>query len=179
MRGKFMMYSYSDNYLAYTLVLGQDELLAALRAAIANGGVPDTYANGFTRYAAREYPFALMDSGYYATAVKRGIPAKFVSLDASFNSNHHLTVPIHAAHPNAAKLLAAVLVGPEGQRIAENVIGTGNRYYESSTEYRLEQEARAAGLPDFSWTQPAAVDLARSPRSAELRKQIDDILQGG
>jgi ABC-type Fe3+ transport system substrate-binding protein len=153
--------------------------LATLRAAIANGGVPDTYANGFTRYAAREYPISLMDSGYYATAVKRGIPAKFVSLDSSFNSNHHLTVANRAAHPNAAKLLAAVLVGPEGQRIAENAIGTGNRFYESSAEYRLEQEARAAGLPDFSWAQPAGVELARSPRAPELRKQIDDILNGG
>jgi hypothetical protein len=72
-----------------------------------------------------------------------------------------------------------VLVGPEGQRIAENAIGTGNRFYESSAEYRLEQEARAAGLPDFSWALPAGVELARSPRAPELRKQIDDILNGG
>src|SRR5262249_36283340 len=82
--GRFMLYSYNNNYVAYTLVLDKDEALSALRGAVRNGGVADIYSNIFTRYAAREYPLVLLESSYYATVVARGIPARFISLDASF-----------------------------------------------------------------------------------------------
>jgi iron(III) transport system substrate-binding protein len=178
-RGRFMLFTYTGSHALSTLVLGREEALAALRAAVRNGAVVDTYANNFTRFAAKEYPLVGMDSSYYATALRRGIPAKFIHLDYASNSEHHLSVPKRVAHPNAARLLAAVIAGPEGQRVSEETVGTGNYYYETSLEYRIAEEARAAGLPRITWFDPAAMDLARSPQLAELEKEIATILQGG
>jgi hypothetical protein len=110
----------------------------------------------------------------------RGIPARFVSLDFAYNSDTHVVVPRKVAHPNAAKLVAAVMAGPEGQRIADEQLGVGNRYYENSLEYGLEEEARAAGLSSFSWADAPreVLDLLFSPQAPELEREIDTILKG-
>src|SRR5262249_2821112 len=84
------------------------------------------------------------------------------------------------AHPNAAKLLAAVLVGPEGQRIAEGQVGYSSRYYEGSEDARIEQAARAAGFSSFTWMEsPEAKAMALSPEGRELQREIERIIQGG
>jgi hypothetical protein len=43
---------------------------------------------------------------------------EFTLLDFADTTSHQLSVPRRAAHPNAAKLLAAIITGPEGQRIS-------------------------------------------------------------
>jgi ABC-type Fe3+ transport system substrate-binding protein len=179
LRGKLMLYNYTQSYLAYVLRLGREPTFAALRAAVQGGAPADTYANGYTRYAAREYPVVLTSSSSYYRAVGAGLPAKFVSLDFALETQHHMAVARRVAHPNAARLLAAVLAGPEGQRIAAQYIEGANRYYENSTEYRLQEEARAAGLPAFRWTEdPQAAALLLSPEGQSIQRDIDGILQG-
>jgi hypothetical protein len=84
------------------------------------------------------------------------------------------------AHPNAARLLAATLVGPEGQRIAERQLGFGSRYYEGSGDYKIEQAALAAGFPTFSWHEnPDVGEFTLSPEGLELQREIDQIFHGG
>jgi ABC-type Fe3+ transport system substrate-binding protein len=180
LRGKVMLWEYAAPYLNWVIKLGREETLTALRGAMRNGAVPDTYANEHTRFAAKEYPLVLISSTFYQTARARGIPARFVSLDFAYNSDTHVVVPRKVAHPNAAKLLAAVMAGPEGQRIADEQLGVGNRYYENSLEYGLEEEARAAGLSSFSWADAPreVLDLLFSPQAPELEREIDSILKG-
>ena len=85
-----------------------------------------------------------------------------------------------AAHPNAAKLLAAVLAGPEGQRIQEEVLGVASRYYPNTRESKLEEEALSAGLPSFSWADsPDAISFALSPEGEATVREMERILQGG
>jgi ABC-type Fe3+ transport system substrate-binding protein len=179
-RGKLMLYNYGQNYLAYRYNIGAEPTLAAVRGAVRNGATADTYANGFTRYAAKEFPLVLTSSSIYHRAGPLGVPARFTSLDFSFETEHHISVARKAAHPNAARLLGALLASPEGQRIAAKYVETGNRYYESSAEYQLEQEARAAGLPSFRWTQqPAATELLLSPEGQSFQSEVSRILSGG
>ena len=160
--------------------LGREQTLAALRAAIQNGAVTDIFANEFTRFVAKEYPMVTIAGSFYHAARLRGAPAAFAPLDFSYNTDHHVAVPKKAAHPNAAKLLAAVLVGPEGQRIAEGQIGIGNRYYEGSLDHQLEAAAAAAGFPSFVWWEDHEVrTLTLSPEGQELQREIDRIFKGG
>jgi iron(III) transport system substrate-binding protein len=179
-RGKFMLWQYSSAYIPWVVHLGRDQTLAALRAAMQNGAVADTFANEFTRFTAKEYPMIANIGSYYYTAQLRGVPSAFTPLDLSSNADHFVVVPRKAAHPNAAKLLAAVLAGPEGQRIAEALVGYSSRYYEGSADARLEQAARAAGFPSFVWWESAeAKAIALSPEGQEIQKEIERVLQGG
>jgi hypothetical protein len=151
-----------------------------LRAAMQNGAVAATFVDEFTRFAAKEYPMVMNIGSYYVTAQLQGLPAAFAPLDFSSNADHFLGVPKRAAHPNAAKLLAAVPVGPEGQRIAWEQVGYSSRYYEGSADYRLEQAARAAGFPSFTWwDNPEVKALSVSAEGLELQREIDRILKGG
>jgi ABC-type Fe3+ transport system substrate-binding protein len=179
LRGKLMLHNYTQSYLAYVYRMGREPTFAALRAAVQSGAPADTYANGYTRFAAKEYPIVLTSSSYYHRALATGVPAKFASVDFSLETQHHLAVARRAARPNAARLLAAVLAGPEGQRIAAQYIEGANRYYESSVEYRLQEEARAAGLSAFRWTEDAqAMALLLSPEGQATQREIEGILQG-
>jgi ABC-type Fe3+ transport system substrate-binding protein len=179
-RGRVMMYQYTSSYLPYVVRLGKEPTFAALREVIQNGAVTDIFANEFTRFVAKEYPMATVAGSFYHAARLRGVPAAFGSLDFSYNTDHHLAIPKKAAHPNAAKLLVAVLVGPEGQRIAEAQIGIGNRNYEGSLDHQLEAAALAAGFPTFHWWSDQEVrDLSLSPEGLELQREIEQIFKGG
>jgi iron(III) transport system substrate-binding protein len=179
-RGRYMVFVTPTTYLPWVVQLGREETLAALRAAVQNAGGADTLPGQFTRYTAKEYPMILVTGSFYLTAQLRGIPARFTPLDVSINSDHHVSVARRAAHPNAAKLLAAVLAGPEGQRISAESVGVGTRYYPDSSDSKLEAEARGAGFPSFSYKDhPEAITFALSPEGQELIREMDRILQGG
>lgn len=179
-RNKVIMMQYTTSYVPYAMKLGREPTLAALRGAMQNGAVTDIFANEYTRYAAKEYPLAVIDGTYFLTAQLKGIPAAWAPLDFSYNSEHFVAVGKKVAHPNAARLLAAVLVGPEGQRIAEAQLGFGSRYYEGSGDYKIEQAALAAGFPTFSWQEsPDVGEFSLSPEGLELQREINQIFQGG
>jgi ABC-type Fe3+ transport system substrate-binding protein len=179
-RGKFMLFNTATTYLPIILQLGREPALAAFRAAMQNGASADTLPNEFTRYAAKEYPMIVVTGSFYLTAKLRGIPAAFIPLDVSSNADHQVLVARRAAHPNAAKLLAAVLAGPEGQRIEGEHIGVGSRYYADSREAHLEQEALAAGFASFTWVDnPDGLAFALSPEGEALMRELDQVLKGG
>ncbi|HEY7061186.1 MAG TPA: extracellular solute-binding protein [Chloroflexota bacterium] len=179
-RGKFMLFNTPGTYFPLFFQLGNDAALAALKAAVQNSAGTDTLPNEFTRFAAKEYPMVLETGSFYLTAGLRGIPAKFMPLDVSSNSDHQTLVARRAVHPNAAKLLAAVLAGPEGQRIQAESTGVGARYYPDSADARMEQDARAKGFPTFAWSEnPDKLDWAVSPEGEALSRQIDEVLKGG
>src|SRR5712692_5639201 len=145
-----------------------------------NGTLSGTYFDIQTRLGAKEVAMGTVSSIIYGSARLRGMPGSYTLLDFASDQAHHVSVPRRAAHPNAAKLIAAVLVGPEGQRIAAEYIGASNRYYSGSSEQRLAEQAKTMGMPEFSWwTEPGAMEYLVSPSSEEVRKEIATILQGG
>jgi len=142
--------------------------------------VVDIWPNHLTRFAAKEYPLSFIGVTFHHVAQARGIPSRFSPLDFSMNTEHHVSVARKAAHPNAARLLAAVLAGPEGQSISAEHIGVGNLHYANTRESQLEDEARAAGFPSFSWRDnPDGLTFMLSPEGAELIREIDLVLKGG
>ena len=179
-RGKVMLAPSATIYMPWVILQGREETLATLRAAVQNAGLVDTYPNQFTRFAAKEYPLSATGVTFHHIALARGIPSRFTPLDFSANTDHHVSVARRAVHPNAAKLLAAVLAGPEGQRIQAEYIGVGSRYYQNTRENELEDEALAAGFPSFAWTDyPDAMAFVLSPEGEELQKEMERILRGG
>ena len=175
-----MLSSSPDLHLPYVLKWGHDPALAALRAAVQNGTTSGTFFDQQNRYAAKEVAMIQVSSIIFASARQRGMPGEFTLLDFASDSSHHLSVPRRAAHPNAAKLLAAVITGPEGEQISADYIGAGNRYYSDSSEQRLVAQANAAGIPSFSWwTEPGALDYLLSPAGEDAKREISTILQGG
>src|SRR5262249_20936593 len=74
-RGRFMLWQYSSAYIPWLVKLGPEQTMAALRAAVQNGAPADTFANEFTRFAAKEYPMVANIGSYYVTAQLRGISA--------------------------------------------------------------------------------------------------------
>jgi ABC-type Fe3+ transport system substrate-binding protein len=179
-RGKVMLFVSTNTYMPWVIRLGRDETLAALRAAVQNGAIADTFPGHLTRYAAKEYPMATTGVTFARLAEARGLPMRFTPLDFSQNTDHLVIVARRAAHPNAAKLLAAVLAGPEGQKIEEDVIGVSNRYYPGTREAKLEDDAVAAGFPSFSWSEPAdQIDFVLSPDGEATVREMGQIVQGG
>ncbi|HEY7067741.1 MAG TPA: hypothetical protein VII06_40170 [Chloroflexota bacterium] len=169
-----------DTAALYAYKWGGEPTLQALRAVVANGTTVGTYFDQETRYTAKEVAMIQVSSLIYHSGRMRGIPGNFALLDFIIDQAHHLSVPRHAAHPNAAKLLAAVIAGPEGQRIAAQYIGAGNRYYGGSWEQQLAEQAKAAGLQPASWwTDPGALDFLLSPSGDETKRGIATVLQGG
>jgi len=179
-RGKLMLNQYSTTYLPYAVKLGREETLGALRGAVQNGAVSGTYSDLFTRFAAKEYPMATIQSTFYLTAQKRGIAADYAFLDFVYASETYVSVVKRVKHPNAAKLVAAVLAGPEGQRIGDEHLGLSNHYYGESVEHRLAEQGYAAGLQPFRWADmPNWVDVILAPEQQELQRALDTVLQGG
>ena len=179
-RGKVMLASSPDIHMPWVIKWGRDEALTTLRAVMQNGASVGTFFDQQNRYAAKEVAMIEVSSIIYASARRNGLPGSFTLLDLADTTSHHLSVPRRAAHPNAAKLIAATITGPEGQRIAAEHIGSSNRYYSGSWEQQLSAQAQAAGLPAFSWwSEPGALDYLLSPNAEEVKKEISTILQGG
>jgi ABC-type Fe3+ transport system substrate-binding protein len=179
-RGKVMLFVSTNTYLPWVIRLGRDATFAALRAAVQNGAIADTFPGHLTRYAAKEYPMATTGVTFARLAEARGLPMRFTPLDFSQNTDHLAFVARRAAHPNAAKLLAAVLAGPAGAKIEEDVIGGSYRYYPGTREAKLEDDALAAGFPSFSWTDtPDALDIVLTPEGESAVREMEQIIQGG
>jgi ABC-type Fe3+ transport system substrate-binding protein len=177
---RVIVFATASNYLPWVIRLGREETLAAVRAAVRNGAITDTFPGMLTRFAAKEYPLVTIGVTFHHLAQARGIASRFTPLDFSYNTDHHVSVARRAVHPNAAKLLAAVLARPEGQRIEAEHIGVGSRYYADTREYQLEQDALAAGFPSFTWADnPDGLAFALSPDGEALLREIDQILKGG
>jgi len=179
-RGKGMLASSPDIHMPWVIKWGRDEALTTLRAVMQNGASVGTFFDQQNRYATKEVAMIEVSSIIYASARLHGLPSNFTLLDLGDTTSHHLSVPRRAAHPNAAKLIAAIITGPKGQRIAAEHIGSSNRYYSGSWEQRLSEQAQTAGLPGFSWwSEPGALDFLLSPTGEEVKKEISIILQGG
>lgn len=177
-RGKFVIFPYTDLYSAYALVSGKDYILNVLKALMNNGAVVDLYPSAFTRFTVGEYPMILITSAFYWRALKKGIPARFKSLDFAYMTIHQLGVRKKARHRNAAKLLIAFMSGPEAHKIWEGEIGNGNAFYSDSYERKLALEAQKLGMKSFRWEEwPGALQFMASKASEELAKEMTKILR--
>ncbi|MBI4322399.1 MAG: extracellular solute-binding protein [Chloroflexi bacterium] len=179
-RGKFIGLSAPSSYVSYAFVRGVDRTLSDLRAMIKNEPVIETYARALTRYSAGEYPIAMISSNYHENARQQGVSVEWRSLDMSYLSVIGVMVLKRAAHPNAAKLVAAYLASPAGHKLILEEAKNGSALHPGNPEFEKHQQDVKAGLPLFNPTQwPGAADFLLSEKGQQLEKEIAEILKGG
>jgi hypothetical protein len=89
-------------------------------------------------------------------------------------------VRVGAPHPNAAKLVALYLAGPEGYRLMAETAGAGNMLYPGNTEYDIDKQDKAQGLHfDGAISDERLWKFMSSNEFQELSKKIDMIFKGG
>ncbi|MFM9972834.1 MAG: extracellular solute-binding protein [Burkholderiales bacterium] len=176
-RDKLTAYFYSSSYLTYAYVLGKDKVLTALQGARDNNAVFDSYSANLSRFTSGEYPIQLTSSGYMSNARKKGINAKWQSLDFSFNTHHAAVVPKGARNPNAAKLVAIYLAGPKGNKISQDLSYVGNAAYAGHVGHEIAQGDKKSGLKLVSpISDPNAMKFLLSDEGKTLEKSIGSII---
>ncbi|MBI4318561.1 MAG: ABC transporter substrate-binding protein [Chloroflexi bacterium] len=177
-KGKIAMFNYYNLYVDFAFVQGPERFLENLRAIAKNDPVLGTYDNGRTRFFTGEYPLLLTQSATMVEAKAAGVAAEWVSLGMSALGNHNLMVLKGTKVPNAAKLLAVFLAGPDGHKIYTKT-GRGSLLYPGNAEFEINQQDVKAGLRIFSWeTTPGMVEFYNSDKGKQVEKDIGEILQG-
>jgi ABC-type Fe3+ transport system substrate-binding protein len=168
---------YTSNFVTYAYLLGPEKVLAALEGARANNTVFDSYAANLSRFTSGEFPIQLTSAGYYSNAKRKGINAKWVSLDVSFNTKHAAVVPKGARSPNAAKLVAVYLAGPKGNKLLQELSYVGNGQYAGHVSHDIMLSDAKAGLKMFSpIDDPKAISYLLSEEGRALEKKIGAII---
>ena len=178
-RGKIHIHPYTSVYLNYAYVLGIDRTSSTLREIMKNAPVMDIYARGLTRYLAGEYPILFAISSYFVHAKKKGVPAAWVSPDVSLSTVHAVYVAKGARHPNAAKLIAAFLASPDGNKYMIEEAEMGSGFYRGNFEHDIDQEDRKLGLKVYYVQEvPGLMDFMLSEKGGQLDQEIGRILKG-
>lgn len=99
-------------------------------------------------------------------AIARGAPVAAVRAEPMIVMERIVFVPQRSRHPNAAMLMAAALLTPEGQQILADG-WSASSLFESGTPAAKLAEGRKLALPD--------VDFERD-RSLDLQKEYEQIL---
>jgi ABC-type Fe3+ transport system substrate-binding protein len=84
----------------------------------------------------------------------------------------YLTVPKHSEHPNAAKLAAAYLMTPEGQKIVLKGSGRDLLFFPESS---VRQQAMKELSPDLSGLTYVSTEWARRTNVSQTLKEIVSI----
>ena len=168
---------YTSNYVTYAHVLGAETVVAALQGAMNNNAVFDSYSANLSRFTTGEYPIQLTSSGYLASARKKGVNAKWVSLDVSMNTTHAAVVPKGARNGAGAKLIAVYLASPKGNKILQQLSDVGNAAYAGHLAHEITANDRKAGLKPYSpLSDPAAMKFLLSEEGRALDKKIGTII---
>jgi ABC-type Fe3+ transport system substrate-binding protein len=166
----------TSNFVRLSYYLGEDYVLNSLRAIMKNGVITDRMSNLANRFRLGEISMAYMVSEFLGD-VRRTMPAEWQSLEVSLVSYFYTTVPTGALHPNAAKLVALYLAGPDGYKLMTDS-GTGNILYKGNIEYEIGQQDREQGLPyDGAFTDEKLWKFMTSDECKELQKKIEAIFR--
>lgn len=175
-RGQVIGPPYPDTWLTNLMPLGREKSLSLLRDIMKNGVVVQAWPVAFTRFAAGEYPMvALIAETFYHLAKQRRVPAAFKPLDVPYLAQHIIGVRSGARHPNAAKLVAAFLAGPDAVNIWQEVASNPNVYYPSLPQYGLGSQWR--GVRPWVWTEEH-LRFRESEEGSGWAKEIVRILSG-
>jgi ABC-type Fe3+ transport system substrate-binding protein len=170
----------TSSWLRWSLILGKDKVLASLRAIMQNGAIQGRYIDLLNRYLIGEITWCTLASQFYRTALDKGMPAAWQSLDFSDVLENNLGVVKGARHPNAAKLVALYLVSPGGAKFTLEEGGTGNYHYPGNFESDIRQQDQKQGLREVLGDRSAEIlEFINSKEGAQLDKEVKLILQGG
>lgn len=151
-RGKVLIPPYTSTWMTQLLSMGRQPSLALVEAILKNGAAVTTWPTAINRFTMGEYPLVALITETFAHQVKsRGLAVGFRPLDAAYVSQHIVAVRTNARHPNAAKLLAAFLAGPDSLKIWQEVASNPNFYYPAKSSFDLGPEWQK--IRPWLWTQ--------------------------
>jgi len=96
--------------------------------------------------------------------------------DAGILSYWYLTVPTNSSHPNAAALLAGLLLSKDGQEILWRTEKTSSHFVEGTYMNKLVKDQERQGVKFFA--NPVSEVVKNQENQSRVRQKFQDILMG-
>ena len=119
-----------------------------------------------------------MASSFLVRLQRVGKPAKWQTLNVGINRVFPFVIRKGAPHPNAAKLVAVYLAGPDGRKLIWDETKAGNCYYPGNFEHDILNETLAQGIPVVNQEESELLQFLGSEKNAKLEKKIAEVIAG-
>ncbi|MBI3015675.1 MAG: extracellular solute-binding protein [Candidatus Tectomicrobia bacterium] len=173
-RGKVLVPPYPLVWMPLVIPLGRQTSLSVVEGIMKNGAVVAEWPTAINRFTLGEYPIVALISETFAHQLKaKGLSAGFRPMDVALMNQHNVAVRTGARHPNAAKLLAAFLAGPEALKIWQEVASAPNLHYRGQSLFELGPEWE--GVRPWLWT-PERVRYMSTPEAEAWEGEIGRLL---
>jgi ABC-type Fe3+ transport system substrate-binding protein len=177
-KGKIASTPYAASFDRLALIWGEEKTTAFLRtfpkhvAGLIRCGEEERVANG--EFAMMAFNCDLADQNEMR---EKGAPVSGrVFKDAGILSYWYLAVPSNAAHPNAATLLAALLVSKEGQEILWKAERTSSHLVDGTYMHKFVRDQERQGVKFYA--NPVSDVVKNHAAQSRLRQKFQDILAG-
>ena len=177
-KGKIASTPYAASFDRLALIWGEEKTTSFLRtfvkhvAGLIRCGEEERVANG--EFAMLVFNCDLADANEMQ---QKGAPANGrIFKDAGILSYWYLTVPTNSAHPNAAALLAGLLLSKEGQEILWKTEKTSSHFVEGTYMNKLVKDQERQGVKFFA--NPVSEVVKNHENQSRVRQKFQDILMG-
>jgi ABC-type Fe3+ transport system substrate-binding protein len=177
-KGKIASTPYAASFDRLALIWGEEKTTSFLRtfvkhvAGLIRCGEEERVANG--EFAMLVFNCDLADANEMQ---QKGAPANGrIFKDAGILSYWYLTVPMNSAHPNAAALLAGLLLSKDGQDILWKTEKTSSHFVEGTYMNKLVRDQERQGVKFFA--NPVSEVVKNHENQSRVRQKFQDILMG-
>ncbi len=179
-KGRVGLSNYASAWVRWAYILGKDRVRSGLRAILKNDAIQGTYADLENRYLIGEIWLSILNSSNLKDAQDKGMPAQWQTIEFADVRESALVVRKGAAHPNAAKLVALHLAGPDGAKFMAEEAGVGNLYYPGNIEHQIRTQDQKQGVTEvFADRKTDVLQFYTSKEAAQLQKDLQLVLQTG
>jgi len=173
-RGKVLVPPYTAVWMPLVIPMGRQASLSMVDGIMKNGAVVTEWPTAINRFTLGEFPLVALISETFAHQLKaKGLAVGFKPLDAALVNQHIVAVRAGARHPNAAKLLAAFLAGPEALKIWQEIAVAPNFHYRDQSPLGLGAEWR--GVRPWFWN-PERLRYSSTPEVGAWEQEIGRVL---
>jgi iron(III) transport system substrate-binding protein len=177
-KGKIASTPYAASFDRLALIWGEEKATAFLQkfvkqvAGLIRCGEEERILNG--EFALMAFNCDLADANEMR---EKGAPVNGkIFKDAGILSYWYLAVPSNSAHPNAASLLAALLLSKEGQDILWKSEKTSSHLVDGTYMYKFVKEQERQGVKFYA--NPVSEVVKNQENQSRLRQKFQDILMG-
>ena len=177
-KGKIAATPYAASFDRLALIWGEEKTTAFIQkfvkqvSGLIRCGEEERIANG--EFAMLVFNCDLADANEMH---QKGAPANGrIFKDAGILSYWYLTVPTNSAHPNAAALLAGLLLSKEGQEILWKTEKTSSHFVEGTYMNKLVKDQERQGVKFFA--NPVSEVVKNQENQSRVRQKFQDILMG-
>ena len=177
-KGKIASTPYAASFDRLALIWGEEKATVFLQkfvkqvAGLVRCGEEERIANG--EFAMLVFNCDLADANEMR---EKGAPVNGrIFKDAGILSYWYLAVPSNSAHPNAASLLAALLLSKEGQDILWKTEKTSSHLVEGTYMNKFVKDQERQGVKFYA--NPVSAVVKNHENQSRIRQKFQDILAG-